>query len=168
MVLWVVTNAYISAFQPPVDVYSTPTPSSHTGARVRPASLLPVSVAGMTRTVLETNRDEDAMDAVGTYQGAIRIKISRFDSHWDARDRMKHRTNAIFNNDQCYYLTAPFLVVANFYETGGFRVRSYNRDWFIKTESGQSMFVWRKGEWVFEVYAPTESLRDEAVQGLRF
>ena len=159
VVIWALLQLYISGFHPPADVYSLPTPSSTTD----PVSLLPLSIAGMTLTDLETNEYADAVDAVGTYQSHISIKITRFKSVGIAYRVMKgkaHKSGFYLYDDGDYG-----------FHVGTSRdlwIRSFTRDWFIKTVSDQSIFVWHKCVWVFEVCAPTESLRDDVVQGLNF
>lgn len=150
IVIAAVGVTWLQSSQPPVGVYSRPTPALTTD----PASLLPVSVAGMTRINVEANEYEYYVDAVGTYQGDIQIEITRFISVEDAWGYINYLYDGLMG-------TGVWLEGEGVMTTG-------DKCWFIRTVSDQSVIVWRKDVWVFEVYAPTSTLRDDAVQGLNF
>ena len=131
--------------EPPVDVYARATPSS----TAEPESLLPSSVAGMARIDMETNDYTDAVDAVGIYEGDIRIEITRFDLVGDATGYVDDLYEDLSGGSMAHVSTG-------------------DQHWFTHSVSAQSVFVWRKGIWVFEVSAPTETLRNNVVEELNF
>lgn len=135
----------LGGLKPPVDVYARATPSS----TAEPASLLPSSVAGMTRTDMETHEYADAVDAVGIYEGDIRIEIIRFNLVGSAIGYVDDLYEGLSGGSMTYVSTG-------------------DQHWFTHTVSDQSVFVWRKGIWVFEVSAPTKTLRNNVVEELNF
>jgi hypothetical protein len=131
--------------KPPVDVYVKSTPSS----TADPESLLPTSVVGNSRTDLETNTYAYCVDAIGTYERNVRIEITRFNYVSDASDYV----------DLLYE------------ELSGSKKHKINTGkvhWCTVKGSERCFFIWRKGIWIFEVSAPTESLRNEVIEGLNY
>jgi hypothetical protein len=135
----------LGSTNPPVDVYEKSTPSSS----AEPESLLPTSVAGKTRTNLETNMYPGAVDAIGTYEGDVRIEITKANYASDASDYVDY----VYEGLSC---------------GKGSYVSASDEHWYTCRQSDKCTFVWRKGIWIFEVSAPTETLRDEVVEGLNY
>ena len=141
----------LGVFNPPVDVYARPTPSQSSS----PESLLPAQVAG-GNVLLEVQTDQGLgyVDAIGVYDGGITIEITL----WG------------FRGDAAAYLDATI----RFWDDRSGSMVSVSTDleggqhWFTHTESGLSIFGWRKGVWTFEVSAPDEALRNQVVEGLTF
>jgi len=136
-----------TALSPPVAVYSRPTPSSTD----TPESIIPGTAAGRTRIDLQTNTFSNAVDALGTYDGDIFIEVTRFVSSGDASS----------------YLNS---ILSDFEGQSGSRtsVSAADQHWFAFTGSGESIFTWRKGIWVFVVIAPSESLRNQVANELQY
>jgi hypothetical protein len=136
---------FMGAVKPPVDVYAKGTPSS----TVDPESLLPTSVAGITCTDVETNEYTGGVDAIGIYEGGVRIEITKAYYASDASDYVDYLYEGLSGGKSSY-------------------VTSSDEHWYTCRQSGEYTFVWRKGVWIFEVSAPTETLRDEVVEGLNY
>jgi len=136
-----------TALSPPVAVYSRPTPSSTD----TPESIIPGTAAGRTRIDLQTNTFSNAVDALGTYDGDIFIEVTRFVSSGDASS----------------YLNS---ILSDFEGQSGSRtsVSAADQHWFAFSGSGESIFTWRKGIWVFVVIAPSESLRNQVASELPY
>ena len=129
-----------TALSPPVAVYNRPTPSSTD----TPQSTIPLTAAGRTRIDLVTNTFSNAVDALGTYDEGIFIEVTRFTSSEGA--------SAYLNS-----------ILSDFEGRSGSRtsVSAADRHWFAFTGSAESIFTWRKGIWVFVVFAESESLRNQ-------
>lgn len=145
--LWIFLGG-LGGVGPPVDVYARPIPSLTTD----PASLLPLSVAGMTRTNVTTDEYAGTLEAGGIYEEDVLIGITRFKTAGDAITYVENGYESLSGDT-----TAR---VYSDYDLG--------EHWFTQTVSDESLFVWRRGLWVFEVYAPTEAIRNEVVQELDF
>ncbi len=135
----------LMGLKPPVDVYARATPSS----TAEPESLLPSYVAGMTCTDMEPHEYAACVDAVGIYEGDIRIEITRFNLVGNAIGYVDGLYEDLSGGSMAYVSTG-------------------DKHWFTHTVSDQSVFVWRKGMWVFEVSAPTKTLRNNVVEELNF
>ena len=135
----------LSGVKPPVDVYAKAMPPSDTD----PESLLPTSVAGFDCTNVETNLYTGAVSVVGTYEGNVRIEITKANYASDASDYVDFLYEGHSDGKRSY-------------------VTASDEHWFVCEQSGICTFVWRKGFWVFWVSAPTETLRDEVVEGLNY
>jgi hypothetical protein len=135
----------LSGVKPPVDVYAKTTPSSNT----EPESLLPTSVAGFDCTNIETILYSVAVEAVGTYEGNVRIEITRANYASHASDYVDYLYEAIMDGKRS-------------------KVSASNEHWFTCEQSNVCTFVWRKGIWVFCVSAPNETIRNEVIEELSF
>jgi hypothetical protein len=143
---------WLGSSQPPIDVYSRPTPPISTD----PASLLPVSVAGMTRIDMEANEEENYVDAWCDYEGGIHVEATRFESVGEA----------IWYIDNLYEIQVDYASQQQWWKY--LRINLGGKHWWVIDANIGSYFSWRKGVWVFEVYAPTKEIRDDVVQGLNF
>ena len=140
-VVFVALSGLLStALSPPVAVYNRPTPSSTDTSE----SMIPQTAAGGTRIDLATNTYSNAVDVIGTYDGDISIEVTRFTSSADASSYV----NSFLSNIE---------------GRSGSRtsVSTADQHWFAFTGSGESIFTWRKGIWVFTVFAPSESVRNQ-------
>ena len=131
---------FSAALSPPVAVYNRPTPSSTD----TPESTIPLTAAGRTRIDLVTNAYSNAVDAIGTYDGDIFIEVTRFVSSGEASSYVNE-----------------YLSVVEGRSGSRTSVSGADQHWFAFTGSGESIFTWRKGIWVFVVIAPSESLRNQ-------
>ncbi|MEE9181092.1 MAG: hypothetical protein V3U33_00790 [candidate division NC10 bacterium] len=138
-----VVQLLLGTFSPPVDVYARPTPS----ITESPSDLLPSQVAGFD--LLSSN--SDASIAIGDYGGGIQIQIAKYASSGAATTE----------------LDAGILIWGS--RSGSMTsVNAGEQHWFTHTESGQSVFAWRKDVWVFIVFAPDEALRNQVAGELAF
>jgi len=131
--------------KPPVDVYARATPSITTD----PASLLPESVAGLTRIDVEDFSVLNIKDFVGYYEGDVYIVIQKFSSASLATEYLDNYGETIEGSTRT-------------------TVSSGKVQWCTVKGSDQCYFFWRKGNWVFGISAPTETLRDRVAEGLTF
>ncbi|MFQ5934321.1 MAG: hypothetical protein ACE5KI_06735 [Dehalococcoidia bacterium] len=138
---------FLGAFSPPVDVYARPTPS----ISENPVDLLPGQVAGNALLNVGENTFANGIGALGSYEGGIEIQIERFSSSGAAASDL----NAIiaFLESQSGSMTS---------------VNLGEQHWFTFNADGASIFGWRKGAWVFVVFAPNEALRNQVAQELPF
>jgi hypothetical protein len=87
----------------------------------------------------------------GDFEGDVSITIYRFSSSEAASSTLDEA--ASFAEDR-----------------SGSTVSQQNGEvhWLTHTESEMSVFMWRKDVWLFIVYAPTETLRNQAVEDLSY
>ncbi|MCJ2531919.1 MAG: hypothetical protein LN413_06430, partial [Candidatus Thermoplasmatota archaeon] len=138
-----VGSLLLGAFNPPVDVYARPTPSTTES----PSDLFPNQVAGYD--LLSSN--SDASTAIGDYGGGIQIQIARFASSGAASSELD--AGISFWEDRSGSMTS---------------VNAGEQHWFTFTGDGTSVFAWRKGVWVFVVFAPDAALRNQVAGELAF
>ena len=138
----------LGAFGPPVDVYARPTPS----VSEEPEDLLPNQVAGFDFIAAELSTFSDGgKGALGGYGGGIAIGISRYNS--------------------VSFATAQMDLLQISFEDGASSFASADvgeQHWFTATEGGQSTFAWRKGLWIFAVFAPDAALVNQVAGELPF
>ncbi len=138
----------LGGFNPPVDVYARPTPLSSE----EPLDLLPNQVAGFDFITAELSTFSDGgKGALGAYGGGIAIGISRYNSASFAAAQMD-LLQISFEDGASSFASA---------DTG-------EQHWLTATEGGESAFVWRKGIWIFGVFAPDAALVNQVAGELPF
>ncbi|MEE9163609.1 MAG: hypothetical protein V3U17_02285 [Thermoplasmata archaeon] len=138
---------FLGAVNPPVDVYARPTPPTSES----PLDLLPSQVLGFDLTLIEDGSSDDKLSAMGFYGGGFRIIISRFSSEGAASSEVD--ASISFAEDTPGSMTS---------------VHAGEQHWLTFTGGGTSIFLWRKGVWLFLVSAPDEALRNQVVEELPF
>jgi hypothetical protein len=141
--IWV----FLGGIEPPVDVYARPTPSMS----VNPDTLLPMTIEGCGCLDIKGAKYTDRISATADYERGIQIIISRCTSSSAA--------SAYLDSGLAYWEDQSGSLAS---------VDSGEQHWFTFTGSGTSVFAWRKGVWVFVVFAPTETLRNQVVESLSF
>lgn len=139
----------IRGAKPPVDVYARPTPS----ISVNPMSedLVPLLVEGYGLLDIKGTEFTNRISATYDYEGEIQIIISKCTSSGAASSYLDYGIS--------YWED---------YDGSHMSVDAGEQHWFTFTGSWTSVFAWRKGVWVFIVFAPTETLRNQVVEGLSF
>jgi hypothetical protein len=134
VVVAVVAVVLVGSMKPPVDVYARPTPA----ADVLPEDFLPNATTGHAMTSFNSNIEDSFAYAMADYEGGIHIEITRFNSAGDAQ-------SYVSDGDDTYSTLSGSHLSAS----------SGEKQWFTHNGGGESsVFVWRKGVWVFEIYAP--------------
>jgi hypothetical protein len=146
--LWV----FLGGLNPPVDVYARSTPPISES----PFDLLPESVANSVCEQVQEETSADSIGVVGFYfgdffEGEIVIGIYRFSSSGAASSYLDEAAS-IWRDRSGSTMSQEIGEV----------------HWCTHTESGWSIFGWRKGVWLFLVTAPTETLRNQVVEELSF
>jgi len=128
----------VGSMHPPADVYARATPA----ADALPEALLPDTICGNQCLQAENSSDAGYVDAISHYEGGIRIVVTRFDSTSAAQQ-------LIYNGENYFSAMSGKHVSVN----------SGDKQWFTHNGGGEdSVFVWRKGVWVFEIYAPNADM----------
>jgi hypothetical protein len=139
----------LGGIKPPVDVYARPTPA----ISVDPMSedLFPLLVKGYSLLDIKGTKYADRISVTGDYEGGIQIIISKCTSSGAA--------SSYLNQGLSYWED----------RSGSCKsVDASEQHWFTFTGGGTSVFAWRKGVWVFVVFAPTETLRNQIVEEMSF
>jgi len=138
----------MGSMKPPADVYARATPA----ADVLPESILPATIAGGAMVSTNSYVGDDYVEATATYEGGIRIVITRFDLASDAELYVGEGADA--------YATASGNLAS--FSSGG-------KQWFTHSGGGlDSIFAWRKGVWVFEIYAPNADMVKQVAEGFPY
>lgn len=156
----VLLAALLPAPRLPVDVYGTPAPT----ADILPEDLLPASLAGLNRTAQTSNSFNGSADAAAEYEGGAAVKVTRFNAS-NASDAGGEASRALAAQAADDLLDRRYGTLD---AAHGARVcvREGGRHWFAQTGPGSSVLAWRAGNFVFEVSAPTASLRDSVARDL--
>lgn len=138
----------MGSMKPPADVYARATPA----ADVLPESILPATVAGGAMESTDSYVGDDYVEATATYEGGIRIEITRFDLASDAQLYVSQGADA-------------YSTISGNHAS----LSSGDKQWFTHSGGGRdSAFVWRKGVWVFEIYAPNADLVKQVAEGFPY
>lgn len=138
------------------DVYARPTPSISVEEWTDLNGILPPSVADANRYLEEgaTRADRISIEAFYYaihFEGEIAVGIAKFPSA-DAAASFLDESISEANSK----------TGSTGYSQGG------KVHWLAHTESGESLFAWRKGAWAFTVWAPDKALRDRVLEELPF
>ncbi len=132
----------------PFNVYARPTPS----ISEEPLDLLPNRVAGFDLISTDLSNPPGALKgALGIYDGGITVAAARWSSPGAAAAQL-----------EIFKMT---------FEDGADSFASASvgeQHWFTATSPEGSVFLWRKGVWLFLVQAPDEALRNQVVEELPF
>jgi hypothetical protein len=146
----------LGGVKPPVDVYARSTPAISES----PIDLLPDSVAGCDCYYDVDISTSDYIGVQGFYrgdfEGEIYITIQRCSSSDVASSTLDE-------------------VISQAMDLSGSTVSQQTGEVHWLTHTGSvigddewSIFMWRKGAWIFSVWAPTETLRNQVVEDLSF
>lgn len=138
----------MGSMKPPADVYARATPA----ADVLPEDILPTTTAGHAMTSFDSDVYDTFAYAMADYEGGIHIEITRFNSAGDAQLYVSDGADA--------YATISGNLAS--FSSGG-------KQWFTHSGGGEdSVFVWRKGVWVFEIYAPNADMVKQVAEGFPY
>lgn len=133
--------------EPPVDVYSKPTPPEGTEL----LSIFPTSILGCLRTDVKCQNSSNLNITTCHYGEEIVVEVANFS--WAASASSTLSTGHEFYKSIGYNVTYS---------------ESEDEHWYTFTATGVSGFSWQKDIWVFWVQGPDGEARDAAASALPY